>query len=231
MPRVWVTASGLDPGDPSPYQRADHLAWSATSVTTMPVFFLICTCALWGLSFPVLKALHVEQGGRLPDADSVFLSAWIQFARFGLAALLLLPMVLRGSRLTSLEWKQGMWLAFFGGIGMALQADGLAYTDASKSAFLTQVYCIILPLVACVRRRRLPEMRVVVAVLLILAGASVLSGFRFDNPRIGRGELQTLALFTHPSRCSPRCMRCFFLLGFRASPESPTRTNRSPSNC
>ena len=34
------------------------------------------------------------------------------------------------------------------GAGMALQADGLAHTPASTSAFLTQAYCVILPLVA-----------------------------------------------------------------------------------
>lgn len=157
----------------------------------MPALFLILACALWGLSFPVLKALHVEQGARLPDADSVFLTAWIQCARFGLGAMLLSPLLPRGKP-TRLEWRQGLWLALFGGIGMALQADGLAYTAASTSAFLTQAYCIVLPLVAAVRTKRLPDARVVVAAGLIVAGCAVLSGFSFENPRLGRGELETL---------------------------------------
>jgi drug/metabolite transporter (DMT)-like permease len=76
---------------------------------------------------------------------------------------------------------------------MALQADGLAYTEASTSAFLTQAYCIVLPLVACVRTRRLPGLRAIVAVALIVAGCAVLSGFGFGNARLGRGELETLA--------------------------------------
>lgn len=50
----------------------------------MPVFFLILACALWGLSFPVIEALQMEQTGRVPGADSVFASTWIQFARFGM---------------------------------------------------------------------------------------------------------------------------------------------------
>ena len=157
----------------------------------MPAFFLILACALWGLSFPVLKALHMEQGARLPDADSVFLTAWIQCARFGLGAMLLLPLLPRG-KATRLELRQGLWLALFGGIGMGLQADGLAYTEASTSAFLTQAYCIVLPLVAAVRARRLPDARVAVAAGLIVAGCAVLSGFSFENPRLGRGELETL---------------------------------------
>ncbi len=158
----------------------------------MPAFFLVLTCALWGLSFPVLKALHLDQGARLPDADSVFLTAWIQCARFGMGALLLLPFLPRGKPTPS-ELRQGLWLAVFGGIGMALQADGLAYTEASTSAFLTQAYCIVLPLVACVRARRLPGVRVTAAVALIVVGCAVLSGFGFDNPHFGRGELETLA--------------------------------------
>ncbi|MCU0777767.1 MAG: DMT family transporter [Akkermansiaceae bacterium] len=158
----------------------------------MPVFFLILACALWGVSFPLLKALQMEQVGRVPDAGSVFLSAWIQFARFGMGALLLLPFVIRGGPPTRLEWRQGVRLALWGGAGMVLQADGLAYTDASTSAFLTQGYCIVLPIIACIRLRRAPATKTIVATLMVLAGGAVLSGFTLQNPRIGRGELQTL---------------------------------------
>jgi drug/metabolite transporter (DMT)-like permease len=159
----------------------------------MPVFFLILACALWGLSFPAIKALQMEQVGRVPDAGSIFLSTWIQFARFGMGALLLLPFVLRGGLPTRLEWRQGIRLALWGGIGMVLQADGLAYTDASTSAFLTQGYCIVLPIIACIRLRRAPETKTIVATLMVLTGGAALSGFTLENPRIGRGELQTLA--------------------------------------
>ena len=158
----------------------------------MPAFFLILACALWGLSFPLIKALHFEQAGRLPEAGSEFLTAWLQLMRFALGALLLLPVAFRRGLPTRLEIRQGAWLAFYGGVGMALQADGLAYTEASTSAFLTQAYCIVLPLIAAVRARRSPHWRVMVATVLIIVGCAVLSGFRFDNPRIGRGELQTL---------------------------------------
>jgi drug/metabolite transporter (DMT)-like permease len=158
----------------------------------MPVFFLILACALWGLSFPVIKALQMEQVLRVPAADSVFLSAWIQSARFGMGALLLLPFVLRGGLPTRLEWRQGIRIAVLGGLGMVLQADGLAYTEASTSAFLTQGYCIVLPIIACIRLKRAPETRTIIATLMVIIGGAVLSGFTLENPRIGRGELQTL---------------------------------------
>ena len=165
----------------------------------MPVFCLILACALWGLSFPVVKALHLEQSARLPAAGSEFLAVWMQVARFGLGALILLPFFLRRKRPNLLELRQGLWLAFWGGAGMALQADGLAHTEASTSAFLTQAYCVILPLIACVRLRRAPEPRTVIATLLVMSGCAILSGMRPGDLRIGRGEWETLVaavLFT-----------------------------------
>lgn len=158
----------------------------------MPVLCLILACAFWGLSFPVVKALHLEQTMRLPGAGSEFLSAWMQVARFGLGALILLPFVVKRRLPDRLELRQGFWLAFWGGTGMALQADGLAHTAASTSAFLTQTYCVILPLIACARLRRAPEFRIIAATLLVMAGCAVLSGMKPGDLRIGRGELETI---------------------------------------
>ena len=139
-----------------------------------------------------MKALHLEQAGRLPDVTSGFLSAWMQVARFGLAALILVPFVVRGGLPTRLELRQGLVIALWGGLGMGLQADGLAHTDASISAFLTQAYCIFLPLWACLVQRRPPTMRVIMATALVLAGGAVLSGLRWDHLRLGRGEAETI---------------------------------------
>jgi drug/metabolite transporter (DMT)-like permease len=140
----------------------------------------------------VVKALHLEQSARMPGVPPAFLAAWLQFARFGLAALLMVPVVLRLARPTRREWRQGFWLALWGGVGMALQADALAYTEASTSAFLTQAYCVTLPLVACTRSRKAPTLRVIVATLLVIAGGGVLAGVRLDSLKMGRGEQETL---------------------------------------
>ena len=164
---------------------------SVKTVASMPVLFLILACALWGLSFPVVKALHLDQSARVPGVSSLFLAAWMQVARFLLGALMLLPFVLR-LKLTRNEIQQGMILALWGGLGMAVQADGLAYTSASTSAFLTQAYCVILPLWGCLRLRSLPSGKVMIATVLVMAGGAVLSGIHFNNLRPGRGELETL---------------------------------------
>lgn len=157
----------------------------------MPVLFLIIACALWGLSFPVVKALHYEQTLRIPEASSAFLATWMQVGRFGLGALILLPLLHR-ARPTRKELRQGLLLAFWGGFGMAVQADGLAYTPASTSAFLTQAYCVILPLWACLRQRQWPTLRVVGATALVMAGGAILAGLRPGDLRLGRGEIETL---------------------------------------
>lgn len=158
----------------------------------MPALLLILACALWGLSFPVIKALDLEQSARLPGASKTFLACWLQMARFTLAALLMAPLFLH-RRPTRRELSQGAWLGFWGGGGMALQAWGLAYTEASTSAFLTQAYCVILPLVACLKSRSLPTRKVVLATALVVAGGTILSGITPDKLRLGKGELATLA--------------------------------------
>lgn len=158
----------------------------------MPVFLLIIACALWGVSFPLVKALHLEQTTRMPGISSVFLSSWMQFARFGLSAVMLLPFLMGGKRPTAGEIRQGATLALWGGAGMWAQADGLAYTEASTCAFLTQAYCILLPLWACLRLRKAPSSRVVLATAMVMTGGAILSGIRVENLRLGRGEWETL---------------------------------------
>jgi len=158
---------------------------------------LVLACALWGLSFPLVKTLHIDQASRVPGASSEFLSAWILSARFMVAALLLAPVVARMGWVRRLEVGQGLRLALYGGVGIGLQVDGLAYTEASTSAFLTQAYCVLLPLWAAIQTRRLPSTRVAGATVLVLFGGAILAGLRPDHLAIGRGELETLlaALF------------------------------------
>jgi len=163
----------------------------------MPVLLLVLACALWGLSFPVVKVLQLEQQSRLPDASGIFLASWIQVARFGLAALILLPFISRLPRPTRSEIRQGLLLALWGGLGMGVQTWGLAHTDASVSAFLTQAYCVFLPLIACLRTRQRPPIQIIGATILVLLGGAILSGLRPDQLSLGIGEQATLlsALF------------------------------------
>jgi drug/metabolite transporter (DMT)-like permease len=159
------------------------------------VWWLLAGTAVWGLSFPVIKAMHELQS---PFGSTWFLSCWLLVLRFGVSAVCLLafaPKIIFG--LTRLEWIQAVAISLFAAPGLLLQADGLAATDASTSAFLTQFYCIVLPIWACIVKRRLPGMRLTICTLLVVGGIAILSRLNFKTLHIGPGELKTIyaALF------------------------------------
>lgn len=161
---------------------------------------LVLATVFWSLSFPIMKALGLAQQELLPQASSWFTSSLCVLYRFGLAALgmaLLTAPRLRG--LTRLEVSQGVGLGLFGSTGVLFQMDGLAYTSASTSAFLTQFYCLIIPVWLALRNRRLPSPVVIVCCAVVLVGVGILAGFDWRDFRLGRGEIETLigsVLFT-----------------------------------
>jgi drug/metabolite transporter (DMT)-like permease len=79
------------------------------------------------------------------------------------------------------------------GLGLLLQVDGLQFTSASVSAFLTQFYAVMIPVVIALRLRRAPPVRVWVCVALVAAGVAILGRFDFRTLSLGRGEVETLA--------------------------------------
>ncbi len=154
---------------------------------------LVLATAFWGLSFPVMKALSLTQQKLLPDASSWFFTSLGVTLRFGAAGLLLLPFAITSLRkLSRREIEQGLVLAAFGAAGILFQMDGLAYTSASTSAFLTQGYCVFIPLWVALAIRRWPARKVFISVALVLAGVAVLAGLDFHSLKLGRGELETL---------------------------------------
>lgn len=154
---------------------------------------LLLTTASWGLSFPCGKALMLAMEGELPGRSTWFYSSLTMSGRFALAALLMWMTHPRAwVRLTASEWRQGLGLGFFGGVGMMLQADGLAHTAASTSAFLTQFGSVLVPLWVALRDRRLPSLHTAVSVSMVMIGCAILGQFDFAQFRLGRGELETL---------------------------------------
>jgi drug/metabolite transporter (DMT)-like permease len=156
---------------------------------------LVLANAFWALSFPTVKALLLVQQKLIPDtlAATWFLTAVTLTYRFGLASLVMLIIcapTLR--RLTRLECWQGLGLGFFASAGLILQMDGLAHTLASTSAFLTQFYCLLIPIIVAIRDRRWPSRMVVVSCLMVIVGVAVLSDIDWRQLRIGRGEVETL---------------------------------------
>jgi drug/metabolite transporter (DMT)-like permease len=157
------------------------------------VQMLVLANACWALSFPTMKAVDLLQKSILPEVSSWFVASSSLMVRFGIAALVMLVVSVRTLRnLTGLELWQGLVLGLFASAGLMFQMDGLAYTSASTSAFLTQFYCLLIPVFVACRTRRWPSPRVVVSCLLVIAGVGVLSEINWQTLRIGRGELETL---------------------------------------
>jgi hypothetical protein len=154
---------------------------------------LILATPCWALSFPVMKALALEQHKLLPDTNSWFFTALGVMIRFGLAGLLMLPLLFRsGGKFSAREIEQGILMALFGGGGILFQMDGLAYTVASTSAFLTQGYTVFIPIWVVLTTRRWPPLKVVLSVFLVLFGVAVLADLNPHALRLGRGELETV---------------------------------------
>jgi drug/metabolite transporter (DMT)-like permease len=154
---------------------------------------LLWATIFWGLSFPLVQVLYAGQNLTLPDAPPLFLCTLLMTTRFAMAAMVLgIWSLFRDRTCTRSELHQGLLLSVFGGLGMWLQADALAFTKASTCAFLTQAYCIFLPLVATIRTRRAPRPQVIIAVALVMLGIACLSGVSTKDFQFARGEIETI---------------------------------------
>jgi drug/metabolite transporter (DMT)-like permease len=155
---------------------------------------LMVATAFWGLSFPTTKALAISQQELLSASSSWFVASLCAVYRFAIAALVLLALSGRSlTQLTRLELEQGLGLGLFGGVGILLQIDGMAYTSASSSAFLTQCYCLWLPIWVAWRERHWPPAKVFLSCALVMIGVAALTNLDWKQARVGRGEWETIA--------------------------------------
>ena len=160
---------------------------------------LIGTTVLWGMSFPLMRGLELTQRANSPQVPDAALAFADVAIRFALSIVVLLPIL--GTdllRVTGREWSQAVGLALFASGGMYLQTLGLAWTDASITAFLTQLFTLIVPMIVAVRDRRLPSLRVIVACVLVLVGVALLSPGLLSHFVLGAGEMVVIlgAFFT-----------------------------------
>jgi len=154
---------------------------------------LVLANVFWGISFPLIKAVALEHQRLLPGSNSWYVSACMLAPRFFLAAAIM-GLFWRGRlrAITGRELRQGLGLAAFAVLGMFFQNDGLQYTAASTSAFLTQLYVVIIPAWFAIRRRHLPPLAVWLACALVLAGTGTLAQLDWHRLNLGRGEIETL---------------------------------------
>lgn len=157
------------------------------------IWMLLLGCLLWGVSFPLIKALVQLQERLVPGGSTWFITASTLLPRFLVGGLVLGLISFKAWRtLTGSELKQALGLGLFATGGMIFQNDGLQFTSASTSAFLTQLYAIMIPVWLALRSRRSPSWIVWLCGVLALAGMAVLARLDWRDLRLGRGEMETL---------------------------------------
>ncbi len=141
-------------------------------------------CALlWGGSFVVIK-------GSLDAVPACSLMA----LRFLLASLLLGAVCRRRLR-DSLDWSHlfaGGILGVLAGAAYAVQNVGLTYTTPGRNAFLTAIYCVLVPFVNWIVARRRPGAMVLLAAGPCVLGVGLISLGDDLVPSLGMGERLTL---------------------------------------
>jgi drug/metabolite transporter (DMT)-like permease len=145
---------------------------------------LVLVAFLWGFSFVVVKSA-------LDDVSTLLFLA----LRFSLATLVLFAFFrLRGFawRGEKRMWQGGAFCGFLLFAGYALQTAGLRTTSASKSAFLTGLYIILVPLLSSLVYRYVPGPAEWLGVLAAAAGTALLSLAPSQGWRLSGGDLLTI---------------------------------------
>ncbi len=157
------------------------------------VRMLVLASVYWGLSFPLIKAIMMLNHSLAPEAGTWFLAASATAPRYLLAALLMLALGgRRGAGATRSELIQGIAAGGFSAAGSILQTDAMQFTEASTSAFLTQLSAIGVPTWIALRHRRNPGAGVWACCGLVLVGVAILGHLDWHHLRLGRGEWETL---------------------------------------
>lgn len=144
------------------------------------VLSILCTTAIWGVSFVIMK-----------NSMDILTPLWFLACRFALASFFML--LLNLGKLKQLRRKSlrdgiriGIPLAF----GYAAQTLGLHQTTASNSAFITGTYVVLIPLIAWLFTRKLQTRQLLIAIVACL-GLAALS--LDENLRVNTGDWLVLA--------------------------------------
>ena len=124
------------------------------------VLSLLFVTVVWGATFPVLKIATAQLSGIETSA-----------LRFALAAVCMLPWALRAPRQA---WKDGAVLGALVLFSYVAQAYGLQFISSNRSAFLTSLNVLMVPLLGMAFGNAL-QGRVVLAAVLACFGIGLMS--------------------------------------------------------
>ncbi len=143
---------------------------------------IVLATIIWGSSFVVMK-----------NSVDVLPTFWLLAIRFSFAALVLALVFWKRWKVLDKHYLIGgtvMGLCLF--VAYAFQTFGLARTTPGKNAFLTAVYCVIVPFLYWIIARRRPDRFNVIAALLCIAGIGLVSITGEDAAAFNWGDVLTL---------------------------------------
>ncbi|QAT49726.1 EamA family transporter [Caproiciproducens sp. NJN-50] len=126
---------------------------------------IVLVTMIWGSSFVVVKNATDTIG---PAAIIVF--------RFGTAAVFLCLFFfrrLKEIRISHVKW--GLLIGLQNFVAYEFQTIGVKYTTAGKNAFLTAVYCVIVPFLYWAVKKQKPRLFHLISAFLCMAGVGLLS--------------------------------------------------------
>ena len=143
---------------------------------------IILATIIWGSSFVVMK-----------NSVDVLPTFWLLAIRFSFAALVLAIIFIKRWKVMDRQYLLGgtvMGLCLF--VAYAFQTYGLERTTPGKNAFLTAVYCVIVPFLYWVVARRRPDKFNVAAALLCIVGIGLVSVTGDNASAFNLGDVLTL---------------------------------------
>ncbi|HET7922139.1 MAG TPA: DMT family transporter [Gammaproteobacteria bacterium] len=126
--------------------------------TGVPV--LLFVTLVWGTTFPIIRAASSQLSG-------VEISA----LRFLIAGLCMLPFAVKANRTA---WRDGLLLGAVALVSYVTQAIGLEYISANRSAFITSLNVLMVPLLGVLLGGRL-SLQIMLAAILACAGIGLMS--------------------------------------------------------
>ena len=148
------------------------------SVRTDLLFLLFAM--LWGASYPVTQSAI----GTINPYLFVFL-------RFGVAALIMLPFIIKEFRADIMPWvKIGIVLGLLNTAIYTFETLSLKYTSVSKSAFIMGSNVILVPFLTHLFRISQLTLLEIISALFFLLGLYILTGSHFES--INHGDVLAL---------------------------------------
>ncbi|HLH07007.1 MAG TPA: DMT family transporter [Terriglobales bacterium] len=146
---------------------------------------LVLITFFWGATFVIVK-------NALDDISPLLFNA----VRMALASAIMVPVFWNSLRKADGKtWRAGAMIGFFLFLGYSFQTSGLRFTSPSKSAFLTGLSVVLVPVILAVVWRRLPSNWTTLGVISALVGLYLMtipSGNGLNLASMNRGDLLTL---------------------------------------